>query len=204
MGLYSARIFPAIYDLLVDTPIFDEHRRRQLAEARGEILEIGSGTGLNLAHYPEGVDRLVTVDPNPGMNRKLSRRAASSGIEVIQKTLRGEDLPFEDASFDTVVTTITLCSVPDPARVVRQIHRVLRPGGRYLFLEHGLHPAPGVARWQRRLTPIQRIVGDGCRLDLDVAEVLAEVPWSDLEVETFHMEKTPRTHGWFYRGRAIR
>ena len=168
MGVYSRVIFPRLCDWVMNDPRMAALRSELLADVGGEVLEIGFGTGLNLPHYPEHVRRITTVDPNPGMNRLARRRIAEGGIAVDQRVLSGEALPFEDGSFDCVVSTWTLCSIPDAGRALGEVHRVLRPGGRFLFLEHGLSEDSRVQRWQRRLNPIQRVLGDGCRLDLDV------------------------------------
>ena len=204
MGLYSRLVFPRLCDWVMNDPRMAELRHELLADVGGEVLEIGFGTGLNLPHYPEHVRRITTVDPNPGMNRLARRRIAEAGIAVDGRVLSGEALPFEDGAFDCVVSTWTLCSIPDAGRAVSEVHRVLRPGGRFLFLEHGLGEDLRVQRWQRRLNPIQRILGDGCRLDLDVPALVGSRPFADLHVERFEMERVPRTHGTMYRGVATR
>ena len=204
MGLYSRVIFPRLCDWVMDDPRMAALRSELLADVGGEVLEIGFGTGLNLPQYPEHVRRITTVDPNPGMNRLALRRIAEGGIAVDQRVLSGEALPFEDGTFDCVVSTWTLCSIPDAGRALGEVHRVLRPGGRFLFLEHGLADDPKSRAWQRRLNPIQRVLGDGCRLDLDVPALVGSRPFADLHVERFEMERVPRTHGTMYRGVATK
>jgi SAM-dependent methyltransferase len=115
-----------------------------------------------------------------------------------------EELPFEDGSFDCVVSTWTLCSIPEVDRAMSEVFRVLKPGGRYVFLEHGLSDYPGVQRWQHRLTPLQRRLADGCRLDLDVEALIREGPFRDLRIERFLLEGTPRLVGSMYRGLALK
>jgi ubiquinone/menaquinone biosynthesis C-methylase UbiE len=204
VGLYSRLVFPRLCDWMMSDPRMTALRREVLAEVGGEVLEIGFGTGLNLPHYPAHVRRIIAVDPNPGMNRRARRRVAESGLAVDQRVLRGEQLPFEDGRFDSVVSTWTLCSIPRVERALAEIHRVLRSGGRFVFLEHGLSDDAKVRTWQRRLNPIQRLVGDGCRLDLDVPALVGSQPFADLAVHRFQMEQVPRTHGTMYRGLAIR
>ena len=138
MGLYSRVVFPRLCDWVMSDPRMAGLRSELLADVGGEVLEIGFGTGLNLPHYPEHVRRITTVDPNPGMNRLARRRIAEGGIDVDQRVLSGEALPFEDGTFDCVVSTWTLCSIPDAGRALGEVYRVLRPGGRFVFLEHGL------------------------------------------------------------------
>ena len=204
MGLYSKVIFPCFYDCLMDKPHWAKYRQEQLVSVDGEILEIGVGTGLNLPHYPEHIRRITTADPNPGMNKKLQRRIDQTGIEVDKQIISSESLPFDEGSFDCVVTTITLCSIPDVAQAMSELFRVLKPGGRILFLEHGVSPDVKVARWQRRLNWAQRLLGDGCILTLDVPELLSTLPFSTVEIDNFYMEDTPRTHGYMYRGVATK
>jgi len=202
MGLYSRVVFPHLCDWVMSEPRMARLRSELLADVGGEVLEIGFGTGLNLPHYPVHVRRITTVDPNPGMNRLARRRIAEGGIAVDQRVLSGEALPFEDESFDCVVSTWTLCSIRDAGRALDEVYRVLRPGGRFVYLEHGISDDPAVRRWQRRLNPLQRLLGDGCRLDLDVSALVGSRPFADLVVERFEMERVPRTHGTMYRGRA--
>jgi SAM-dependent methyltransferase len=204
MGFYSRVIFPRICEWAMSDPRMAVLRGEALAGVSGEILEIGFGSGLNLSHYPKTVRRITTVDPNPGMGKLARSRISTSGIEVDQHLLGGEELPFPAESFDCAVSTWTLCSIPDPARAVREIHRVLTPGGRFIFVEHGLSDQPKVQLWQRRLNPIQGLIADGCRLDLDVEAVVRGEPFGEAQVERFVMDKVPRTHGTMFRGMAVK
>lgn len=204
MALYSNVIFPRFYDCLMDKPFWAKYRQKQLESVDGEILEIGVGTGLNLPHYPEHVRKIVTVDPNPGMNRRLQRRIDQCGIEVDKRVLGSEQLPFDDSAFDCVVSTITLCSIPNVKQALAELFRVLKPDGRILFLEHGISPDTRVANWQRRLNGLQRLFGDGCTLTLDVPNLLATQPFSTVEIDNFYMEETPKTHGYMSRGTAVK
>jgi SAM-dependent methyltransferase len=204
MGFYSRRIFPRICDWSMSDPRMAVLRKEALAGVDGDILEIGFGTGLNLSHYPEHVRKIIAVDPTPGMNRLAEGRVARSGIAVDHRPLGGEQLPFEGNTFDCVVSTWTLCSIRDVGRALAETYRVLKPGGRFVFLEHGLSGDPNVQRWQRRLNPIQRILAEGCRLDLDVEAVVRAQPFESLEIDRFEMERTPRTHGTMHRGVATK
>jgi len=204
MGLYSQFIFPRLCDFLLRRPFVAKHRRELLAHATGEILEIGFGTGLNLPHYPEFVRRITTVDPNAGMHRLAQRRIKETGIAVDHRQLRSESLPFPDAAFDCVVSTFTLCSIEDVPQALGEVYRVLKPGGHFLFLEHGLCPEPGVQRWQRRLNGLERLLADGCRLDRDIRALVARQPFSSVQIENCYLEQSPKTHGYLYRGRATK
>ncbi len=203
MGLYRNVFFPKSYDLLMGLARFDAQRKTSLARARGRILEVGIGTGLNLPHYPEEVTSLTAVDPNPGMLRKLQRKLARSRLTVEAIAAGAEELPFPDASFDSVVTTHVLCSLPDRARALAEIRRVLRPGGRFVFLEHGLSPDAKVARWQRRLNGIQRRFAAGCLLDVPVREEVAAAGFSFESIEEYYLEGQSRTHSYLYDGVAV-
>jgi ubiquinone/menaquinone biosynthesis C-methylase UbiE len=204
LSFYSKAIFPRFYDCLMDKPHWNKYRQEQLANVDGEILEIGVGTGLNLPHYPKHVRKITTADPNPGMNKKLQFRIDETGIEVDKQIISSESLPFDEGAFDCVVSTITLCSIPDVTQAMGELFRVLKPGGRILFLEHGISPDEKVAKWQRRLNWCQRLFADGCTLTLDVPELLSTQPFSSVEIDNFNMEDTPKTHGYMYRGVATK
>ncbi len=168
MGLYSETIFPWLLDRALGHPAIEARRRALVAAAAGDVLEIGFGTGATLPHYdPLLVRSLTVIEPSAGMSARAAGRIAASPIPVRAVSGGGEALPFADASFDAVVICLTLCSVEDPAAVLAEVRRVLRLGGRLHFLEHVLSPDAGIARWQRRLTPIQRVIGVGCHLDRD-------------------------------------
>jgi SAM-dependent methyltransferase len=204
MGIYTRFLFPLLCDLLLGRPAVARHRRELLAQAGGEILEVGFGTGLNLPHYPGHVRKITVVEPNAGMQRRARKRLRRTPIEVEQQAGRGERLPFADASFDCVVSTFTLCSIDDVGRALGEVHRVLRPGGRLLFLEHGLSPDPRVQGWQRRLNRLEGWLADGCRLDRDIKGLVAGQPFQSVETSEFDLEGTPRTHGHLYRGVATK
>lgn len=203
-GFYSQVLIPRLCDFVLDRASVAAQRRALLAHAQGNVLEIGFGTGLNLAHYPDTVARITSVDPNPGMHRVALRRIRRSHLQVEQRVLSGERLPFAEGSFDTVVSTFTLCSIPDVTQALAEVHRVLRPRGRFLFLEHGLSPEQHVRRWQRRLNWLQRRLADGCHLDRDMRALVGAQPFAALNLEQFYLSGLPKTHGYLYRGLAVR
>jgi ubiquinone/menaquinone biosynthesis C-methylase UbiE len=202
MSLYSNYIFPLLCEFTLNNPIVDEQRRELLAQVEGAVLEIGFGTGLNLPHYPHTIRKITTVDPNAGMSRKAKCRIEQSPIAVEHHQLRSETLPFDEASFDCIVSTFTLCSITDVNRAVKELFRVLKPDGKFLFLEHGLSPDSGVQKWQHRLNRIQRWCGDGCNLNRNIREIVEKLPFSSLELVEMYLEKIPKTHGYVYRGVA--
>lgn len=201
MGLYSRFLFPFGCELAMSRASFAKLRASVLAGVTGDVLEIGFGTGLNLPHYPPAVRRLTAVDANPGMSRKARRRIAESAIAVEHRVLDCERLPIADESFDSAVSSWTLCSITDVGQALREIRRVLRPGGRFFFLEHGLSNEPKVQRWQHRLTPLQKIIGGGCHLNRNFRELIGE-QLEMLELTEFYMEDVPRLGGYVYRGIA--
>jgi len=173
MGIYSERIFPWLLDRALGHPAIDARRAALVGAASGDVLEIGFGSGATLPFYDAGrVKQLTVVEPSDGMNRRAAGRLAASPVPVRSVPGAGEGLPFADASFDTVVTCLTLCSVDDPPQVLAEIRRVLRSGGSFLFLEHVLSDDADRRRWQVRLTPLQKIVGVGCHLDRDTAAMV--------------------------------
>ena len=204
MGFYSRVIFPRLCDFVLDRPFVAKHRRELLSTVDGEVLEIGFGSGLNLAYYPDHVHKITVVDPNPGMQRQARRRIDRAGIEVDQRLLSSEELPFDDQVFDCVVSTFTLCSIEDVGRALGEAYRVLKPGGRFLFLEHGLSPEVKVQKWQRRLNWLQRRLGDNCRLDRNVHDLVRKESFGNVAIDEFYLEQTPRTHGYTYKGIAMR
>jgi ubiquinone/menaquinone biosynthesis C-methylase UbiE len=174
-----------------------------LAEVSGEILEIGFGTGLNLSYYPTSVHHLTAIDTNPGMNAIAQKRLKTSEITVDYQVLNGERLPMADATFDSVVSTWTLCSISNVEQALQEIFRVLKPGGRFFFVEHGLSNEPKIQTWQHRLTPIQKVIADGCHLDRDIAALVKQV-FSHVEIEQFAVPNYPAIAGYFYQGTATK
>jgi SAM-dependent methyltransferase len=170
-----ARIEAWIYDpflALGERRGMASRRRALLALARGRVLELGAGTGLNLAHYPAGMGELVLTEPDSAMCARLARRVARSRRDATVVAARAEALPFRDGAFDTVVSTLVLCTVEDPVAAVREVRRVLAPGGRLLFVEHVRASAPRLARWQDRLARPWRAFAGGCRCNQATLELL--------------------------------
>jgi ubiquinone/menaquinone biosynthesis C-methylase UbiE len=204
MNIYSRLIFPTLIDQVMSGEDFAIYRREILADATGEVLEIGFGTGLNLAYYPiNRVQKVTTIDVNPGMNKLAQKRIATSQISVDYQVLNGEKLPMADATFDTVVSTWTLCSIKHVEQAIAEIHRVLKPGGKFLFIEHGLSNELKIQAWQHRLTPIQKIIADGCHLDREIKTLIAK-QFSNLAVKEFYAPDKPKIGGYFYQGIATK
>jgi SAM-dependent methyltransferase len=171
----SNTLTAAIYDpflALGERRGMRERRRRLLRRARGRVLEVGAGTGLNLAHYPDGLDELVLSEPAAPMARRLESKLRRSGVPASVLRAGAEALPLESHSIDTVVSTMVLCTVPDPAAALAEIRRVLRPGGRLLFCEHVRSESDRLSRWQERLARPWRAFADGCRCNQETLGVI--------------------------------
>jgi ubiquinone/menaquinone biosynthesis C-methylase UbiE len=203
MNLYSRYLFPRLMDRMMGDENLSRYRRQLLADVTGEVLEIGFGTGLNLPHYPASVQKVTAIDANAGMNAIAQKRLATSPITVDYRVLNGEQLPIADQAYDSVVSTWTLCSIANVQQALREVHRVLKPGGRFFFIEHGLSNDPQVQVWQRRLTPIQRVIGDGCHLDRDISRLVQTV-FPSVTLEQFPDPSLPKVGGYFYQGVAVK
>jgi len=204
MGFYSEVLFPWGMNLTMSGDTFKQQRQAILQSVDGKILEIGFGSGLNLPHYPDNVKELVSVDPNAGMGRYTQKQIAASNIIVDRQVLSGESLPMPEDSFDTVVSTWTLCSIKDVEKALAEVKRVLKPRGQFIFLEHGLSPDKKVSRWQHRLNGVQKVIGDGCHLNRDMRQLVNDTGFSQLDVENYYFPKIPKFLGYMYRGIAIK
>jgi ubiquinone/menaquinone biosynthesis C-methylase UbiE len=178
-------------------------RRQVLEPACGDVLEIGFGTGLNLTCYPPTVDRLTIVDPETLLPKRVQRRMAAAPMPVEMAHLTAERLPFAAARFDTVVSTWTLCTIPDVAQALAEVRRVLKPGGHLLFLEHGRSRDPRVAKRQDRWNGLQRIIGCGCNLNRPIEKLVADSGLQVDRLEHFVMPG-PRLAADHYLGSAVR
>ncbi|MEL6928747.1 MAG: class I SAM-dependent methyltransferase [Cyanobacteria bacterium J06600_6] len=203
MSFYSNSIIPYCIDLAMSGSSLEQYRQELLTEVSGEILEIGFGTGLNLPHYPPSVSKITTIDPNPGMQKLARSRIAKSQISVDYKVLNGESLPMPDEIFDSVVCTWTLCSIPLVEQALSEVYRLLKPGGKFYFIEHGLSQDRGVQVWQNRLTPIQKIIADGCHLNRRI-DALVQQQFPDVTVKQFYAPRLPRVIGYMYKGIAVK
>jgi ubiquinone/menaquinone biosynthesis C-methylase UbiE len=204
MGLYERWIVPRLLDLAMRNGVLDHYRERTIETARGLVLEVGVGSGLNLPLYGPAVIRVVAIDPSPELLRLASKRVAEA-VVVPVSLLRAsaEHLPFANAAFDTIVMTWTLCSIPNPVAALTEMRRVLRPGGRLIFVEHGLSPEIRTARWQRRLTPYWKRISGGCHLDRKTDDLIRAAGFQLDAVDTGYM-KGPKPWTFMYHGSAMR
>ncbi len=188
MGVWNEHVVPRLTDVSLKGHEVGELRREACAPLRGRVLELGFGSGLNARWYPPAVDSVAAVEPSDLGWRLSERRRARTDVPVERRGLDGQRLDEPDASYDSVLSTFTLCTIPIPALALTEVRRVLRPGGVLAVLEHGLSPDPGVARWQRRLDPLQRRVAGGCHLSRDIP---ALVTAAGFEVTTLRSEALP-------------
>ena len=194
MGFFRDRVAPALYDFGCRRvePEFGPQRAALLADARGRVLEIGAGTGLNLQHYPPEVEEIVATEPEAGMMRRARDKAAELHRPVRFVEASGEKLPFEDDEFDTAVSTLVLCSVDDQARVLREIRRVLKPDGRFLFIEHVRSDDPKLAKWQDRLDrPWSATIGQGCHANRQTLQSIESAGFEVRGLERGTLPKSP-------------
>jgi ubiquinone/menaquinone biosynthesis C-methylase UbiE len=202
MGFYEDRILPHLVHLSMRQDTFLAYRRRVVPAAQGRVLEIGVGSGLNLPLYTDAAEHVVGVDTSPrllSMARHVHRSGTASP-ELIEGS--AEALPLEDKSIDTVVTTWTLCTIPDVNAALREMRRVLKPSGALLFVEHGRSPDEKVRRWQDRLTPVWKRLGGGCHLNRPIRVLLEDSGFRIERVETGYM-KGPKPMTFMYEGKAI-
>lgn len=203
MGFYVDRVLPRITDVALSGKEFAKLRARVCGGLSGEVLEVGFGSGRNVPHYPPAVERVQAVDPATAGSRLAANRLAATSIPIEFIGLNGEDLPLADASVDHVLTTWTLCTIPDVDRALAEMRRVLRPGGALHFVEHGLSPDAQVARWQDRLNPIQKRVFGGCHLNRPIDRLLENAGLRVAPLEKFYA-KGPKAFGYLFEGVATK
>jgi SAM-dependent methyltransferase len=202
-SLYDRWVLPKILGCACASPPVMKQRVKVVPKAEGRVLELGVGMGMNLRFYdPAKVSEVLGVDPSPELRAAAEAAERDPNLKVRIEPGTAEDLPFEDASFDTVVCTFTLCSVCGPAQALGEARRVLKPGGRFLFCEHGLAPDAGVAKWQRRLDGIWPKLFGGCHLSRPVGGTLTAAGFTIEAIETMYLPGTPKIAGWNEWGAA--
>jgi ubiquinone/menaquinone biosynthesis C-methylase UbiE len=201
MSLYGSLIVPRLLDRVMRNHRLATYRKQAIGEARGVVIEVGVGSGLNLPFYGPAVSCVVALDPSPELLRLADKRIEDALVPVSLLQASAEQLPLADAAFDTVVMTWALCSIPDPVSALTEMRRVLKPGGQLLFVEHGISPEPSVARWQRWLTPCWRHIGGGCHLDRKTDDLIGAAGFSIDTLDTGYM-KGPKPWTFMFQGRA--
>jgi ubiquinone/menaquinone biosynthesis C-methylase UbiE len=202
-SLYDRYVVPWLIGCACGTKPIAKQRAKVVPGAAGRVLELGMGGGLNLPFYdPAKVTSLEAVEPSEPMRKTAQAAAAQSGLPAKIIDGRAEALPYETGAFDCVVCTFTLCSVQDPAAALGEARRVLKPGGRFLFCEHGLSPDADVVKWQRRIEPVWKRIAGGCHLTRPVTPALEAAGFKVTRKETMYVPGTPHWAGWNEWGEA--
>lgn len=203
MKLYEERILPYFVDKACSAGQVMKLRSQVVPAAKGVVLEVGMGSGLNLALYnPDTVTLVYGLEPSEGMRRKAQENVNNSPVAVELLDLPGEQIPLADASVDTVLLTFTLCTIPDAHGALQQMFRVLKPGGKLLFIEHGLAPETSVSTWQNRITPVWKKFSGGCHLNRPIADLISAAGFEIETLDTHYASGAPRIVGYIYKGVA--
>ncbi len=203
MGLYGEKVLPRIINVACGLKNVEPLRRRVCEGLEGDVVEIGFGSGLNLPFYPEAVTRVAAIEPADGGWKLAEKRLRATRVPVQRSGLDGQSLPFADNSYDTALSTWTLCTIPDVAAALSELRRVLKPGGTLHFVEHGLAPDERVSIWQHRLEPVQKRVFGGCHLTRPVVELLTAAGFTITKLDEFYEEGTPKVMGADSLGTAV-
>jgi SAM-dependent methyltransferase len=203
MPFYRNRIYPHLVSTLGDPKPIQEVRQRMVPLAKGEVLEIGVGPGVNFVHYdPQRVSKVYALEPNPGMIRLAEQHRRGTELNVEFLDFPGERIPLADNSVDTVVSTFTLCTIPGVVEAIRAIGRVLRPDGRFIFFEHGLSPDPRVQRWQKWSEPIPHWLFEGCHVTRDIPGLITMSGFQIEQIETAYLAPFPKSWTYCFWGTA--
>ena len=201
MSFYEERILPHLINLAMRNRQLVPYRERVIGAAEGRVLEIGIGSGRNLPFYGSQVREVVGIEPSARLREMAEQAEHKSSTNISLVRASAENIPLDDKSFDTVVTTWTLCSIPDAHRALGEMRRVLKPSGQLLFVEHGLAPDIAVRKWQDRLTPIWKRIGGGCHLNRPITTVIASSGFRIDQIDTGYMPG-PKPMTYMYQGRA--
>lgn len=201
MNFYDRCILPLFLDLAMRQRQLEKYRHEAAAAANGRVLEIGVGSGLNFSQYGKQVEVVIGIDPSPRLLALARRRAAAAGVPAGLILGSASAIPLADNTIDTAVMTWTLCSIPDPLAALHEIRRVLKPGGKLIFIEHGLSPEPNVERWQHRLTPMWRHIAGGCHLDRKMDDLIRSAGFDLIKLRNEYAEG-PRPFTYMYEGCA--
>ncbi len=203
-AFYKTKVFPILLDLSMESKQLGKARAKNLVNAHGRILEIGFGTGQSLEHYPQIVQKISTVDTNKILNKKAQFRISKASIDVQNHIANAEKLPFADGHFDCVVSHMTLCTIEDVNAAMKEVVRVLKPGGKFFFLEHGACPDIKIKKWQDRWNPIQRIIGGGCNCNRYIDLIIESSGLKIIELENYHMGDAPKILDYMFQGVAVK
>lgn len=204
MGIYREQVLPRAQDLVMDRKPTRVVRDRVCAGLAGDVVEIGFGTGLNAPYYPRAVNKILAVEPSPVCMRIAQPRIAGSSTPVELAGLTGEHLDLDSEQFDAVLSTWTLCTIPDLDAALAEMRRVLKPGGALHFVEHGHAPEASVARWQQRLEPLNRRLAGGCHLTRRIPDTITDAGFTIDQLDTYYFKGEPKVFGYTFEGRATK
>ncbi|GAC56590.1 hypothetical protein GOHSU_08_01180 [Gordonia hirsuta DSM 44140 = NBRC 16056] len=203
MGFYDDKILPRLVEKACGMPGMDTLRRRTAEPLAGSVIEVGFGSGLNVGCYPPAVTQVTAIEPADLGWQRAQQRIAASPIPIVRGGLDGQRLGFDDDTFDSALSTFTLCTIPDLSAALAELSRVVRPGGILAFLEHGLSPDRRVRRAQQWINPVERAVAGGCQLVRDIPADLSAAGWQVTELDQFYTRAAPKPWGWFSLGYAV-
>jgi ubiquinone/menaquinone biosynthesis C-methylase UbiE len=203
VGWYSEHVLPRIVNTVCDMKVARKQRRRVCEGLAGDVVEIGFGSGLNIPFYPPAVERVAAIEPADVGWKLAEQRLAATTIPVERSGLDGQALPFPDDSFDAALSTWTMCTIPDVEAALRELRRVLKPGGELHFAEHGLAPDENVRRWQHRLDPLQQRVFGGCHLTRPIADLVKGAGFTVERLDTYYEQGSPKVLGASSLGVAV-
>ena len=204
MGFYGDRVLPRIINVSCGNKQTAPLRQRVCGELTGEVVEIGFGSGTNIPFYPATVTEVAAIEPADLGWKLADKRLRASGVPVQRMGLDGQRLPFADNSFDAALSTWTLCTIPDAATALQEVRRVLRPGGRFHFVEHGLAPDDRVRRWQFRMEPMHRVLLGGCHVTRPIADLITAAGFTITEIEVFYEDLGPKYASAMSLGSAVK
>jgi ubiquinone/menaquinone biosynthesis C-methylase UbiE len=202
MGFYYENVLPRVLNKAMDTKVERATRARVCEGLRGEVVEIGFGSGLNVTHYPPEVTKVVAIEPS-ALSMQLARpRIATSSVHVELGGLDGQRLDLPSEQYDAVLSTWTLCTIPDLASALAEVRRVLKPGGEFHFVEHGHAPDANVVRWQERLEPLNKRIVNGCHLTRTISDEISRSGFVIEQLDNYYSKGAPKPWGYTYEGRA--
>lgn len=204
MGIYGDQVLPRLQDKVMNRKGTRDVRTRVCAGLTGDVVEVGFGTGLNVRHYPPEVTRVFAVEPSRVCMQLAEVRIARSDVSVTLAGLTGEHLDLPSEEFDAVLSTWTLCTIPDLAAALQELRRVLKPGGAFHFVEHGHAPDTKTARWQQRLEPLNKRLAGGCHLTRRIPEYIENAGFRIEHLDTYYFDGEPKPFGYTFEGRAVR
>jgi ubiquinone/menaquinone biosynthesis C-methylase UbiE len=204
MGIYREQVLPRVQDKVMGVARMRKVRARVCAGLKGDVVEVGFGTGLNTAHYPGEVTKIYAVEPSQVCMRIARPRIEHTAVPVEPAGLTGERLDLPSGEFDAVLSTWTLCTIPDVESALAELRRVLKPGGALHFVEHGHAPDPRVARWQRRIEPVWKPIAGGCHLTRHIDDLIGSAGFTIEAIDRYYMDDEPKPFGYTFEGRATK